>query len=61
LDHNPLFSSSRLYEMAQVGNCVSEVSRFQVFGQMNKSLNMGTKLCNSILGSSDLLPPLYPL
>lgn len=47
--------------MAQVGNCISEVSRIQVFGQMNMSLNMGNKLGNSIMGSSDLLPPLYPV
>jgi hypothetical protein len=47
--------------MAQVGICMSDVSRFQVFGQMNKSINIGgTKFGNSMLGSSDILPPLYP-
>jgi hypothetical protein len=55
LEHNPVFSSSRLYEMAAVGLNISEGSNFQVFGQMNKSINIGTRFGNSVFGSSALL------
>lgn len=55
IEHNPLFSSSRLYEMAAVGLNISEGSNFQVFGQINKSINIGTRFGNSVFGSSALL------
>lgn len=54
-EHNPVFSSSRLYEMAGAGLNISEGSNFQVFGQMNKSINIGTRFGNSVFGSSAVL------
>jgi hypothetical protein len=55
LEQNPLFSSSRIYEMVAAGLNVSEGSNFQVFGQINKSLNIGTRFGNSVFGSSALI------
>ncbi len=55
LEHNPVFSSSRIYEMVAAGLNVSEGSNFQVFGQINKSLNIGTRFGNSVFGSSALM------
>jgi hypothetical protein len=55
IEHNPLFSSSRLYEMAAIGLNISEGSNFQVFGHINKSMNVGTRFGNSVFGSSALL------
>jgi hypothetical protein len=55
IEHNPMFSSSRLYEMAGAGLNISECSNFQVFGQMQKSGNIGTRFGGSVFGSSALL------
>jgi hypothetical protein len=55
LENNPIFSSSRLYEMVGVGLNISEGSNFQVFGQMQKSGNVGTRFGNSVFGSSAYL------
>ena len=55
LEHNPVFSSSRLYEMAGAGLNISEGSNFQVFAHMNKSINIGTRFGNSVFGSSAVL------
>ena len=41
--------------MAGAGLNISEGSNFQVFGQMNKSINIGTRFGNSVFGSSALL------
>ena len=41
--------------MAGVGLNISEGSNFQVFGQINKSLNIGTRFGNSVFGSSNLI------
>ncbi len=41
--------------MAGVGLNVSEGSNFQVFGGMQKSLNVGTRFGNSVFGSSAYL------
>lgn len=41
--------------MAGVGLNLSEGSNFQVFGQNNKSLNIGTRFGNSVFGSSSFL------
>jgi len=55
IEQNPIFSSSRLYEMAGVGLNISEGSNFQVFGQMQKSGNINTRFGNSVFGSSAFL------
>ena len=55
IEQNPVFSSSRLYEMAGVGLNVSEGSNFQVFGGMQKSGVNGTKFGNSVFNSSGFL------
>jgi hypothetical protein len=54
LDSNPVFSSSRLYEMGGVGINVSEGSNFQVFGAPKSSIG-GTKFGNSVFNSSALI------
>ncbi len=41
--------------MAGAGLNISEGSNFQVFGQMNKSINIGTRFGNSVFGSSAML------
>lgn len=41
--------------MAGVGLNISEGSNFQVFGQTQKSGNIGTRFGNSVFGSSGFL------
>jgi hypothetical protein len=41
--------------MAGAGLNISEGSNFQVFGQMNKSINIGTRFGISVFGSSALI------
>lgn len=53
--HNPMFSSSRLYEMAGAGLNMSDCSNFQVFGQMQKSGQLGVRFDGSVFGSSGML------
>lgn len=56
IEHISLFTSSRINEMGGVGLNVSEQSNFHVFGgQIQKSINIGTRFGNSVFGSSAVL------